>query len=195
MSSVKRSLKLDISTSKRRQFLGVFHTVVGLSACNCEPSRSRERRASGLRTTTTAAARCSRKSTYAGCCRDVYLMACSIVPGPRSKLKSSAQRAVRARVCETYPLLAPHIDAIIPKKEQLDVVKLSAARPLHLSKGVSLTACRRPGPTAQRSTPSTASPCSTSTWTTCRFHTCALRTSTRPASRRYESTAGPCASC
>jgi len=44
--------------------------------------------------------------------------------GPRTKLKSSAQRAVRAKVCEAFPLLAPSIDAIIPKKEQLDVVKL-----------------------------------------------------------------------
>lgn len=50
--------------------------------------------------------------------------------GPRTKLKSSAQRAVRAKVCEAFPLLAPSIDAIIPKKEQLDVVKLySAASP------------------------------------------------------------------
>ena len=47
-----------------------------------------------------------------------------MTPGPRTKLKSSAQRAVRAKVTETYPRLEPHIDAIIPKKEQLDVVKL-----------------------------------------------------------------------
>lgn len=47
-----------------------------------------------------------------------------ITPGPRTKLKSSAQRGIRTKVSETYPLLAPHIDAIIPKKEQLDVIKL-----------------------------------------------------------------------
>lgn len=42
----------------------------------------------------------------------------------KSKLKSSAQRAIRSKVLETYPALAPHIDAILPKKEQLDTVKL-----------------------------------------------------------------------
>lgn len=47
-----------------------------------------------------------------------------IAPGSRSKVKSSAQRAIRARVVETYPLLAPHIDELIPKKAQLDLIKL-----------------------------------------------------------------------
>lgn len=46
------------------------------------------------------------------------------MPGPRTKVKSSAQRAIRTKFSETYPALAPHIDAIIPKKEQLDVIKL-----------------------------------------------------------------------
>ncbi|TKA62636.1 hypothetical protein B0A49_06483 [Cryomyces minteri] len=45
-------------------------------------------------------------------------------PGAKSKVKSSVQRAIRAKVVETYPLLEPHIDEIIPKKEQLDLVKL-----------------------------------------------------------------------
>ncbi|QIX01851.1 hypothetical protein AMS68_007368 [Peltaster fructicola] len=45
-------------------------------------------------------------------------------PGAKSKVKSSAQRAVRAKVLETYPLLEPHIDEILPKKEQLDLVKI-----------------------------------------------------------------------
>nr|OQO29881.1 hypothetical protein B0A51_02333 [Rachicladosporium sp. CCFEE 5018] len=45
-------------------------------------------------------------------------------PGAKSKVKSSAQRAVRAKVLETYPLLEPHIDEILPKKEHLDLVKI-----------------------------------------------------------------------
>ncbi|KAI9674822.1 MAG: translation machinery-associated protein 20 [Caeruleum heppii] len=44
--------------------------------------------------------------------------------GARSKVKSSVQRGIRAKVIETYPLLAPHIDEIIPKKSQLDLLKL-----------------------------------------------------------------------
>ncbi|KAF2717570.1 hypothetical protein K431DRAFT_276656 [Polychaeton citri CBS 116435] len=45
-------------------------------------------------------------------------------PGAKSKLKSSAQRAVRAKVLETYPALEPVIDEVLPKKEQLDIVKI-----------------------------------------------------------------------
>ncbi|KAF2484431.1 hypothetical protein BDY17DRAFT_323283 [Neohortaea acidophila] len=47
-----------------------------------------------------------------------------VSPGAKSKVKSSAQRAIRAKVLETYPLLAPYIDDILPKKEQLDLVKV-----------------------------------------------------------------------
>lgn len=47
-----------------------------------------------------------------------------MTPGPRTKLKSSAQRAIRAKVCDTYPELEPYIDTIVPKKAQLDVIKL-----------------------------------------------------------------------
>lgn len=50
--------------------------------------------------------------------------ASSISPGAKSKVKSSVQRAIRQKVVETYPRLAPHIDEIIPKKSQLDLVKL-----------------------------------------------------------------------
>ncbi|TKA64243.1 hypothetical protein B0A55_11735 [Friedmanniomyces simplex] len=46
------------------------------------------------------------------------------VPGSRSKVKSSAQRAIRAKVLETYPKLEPHLDDILPKKEQLDLLKI-----------------------------------------------------------------------
>ncbi|KAF6220865.1 hypothetical protein HO133_002545 [Letharia lupina] len=48
----------------------------------------------------------------------------NISAGAKSKVKSSVQRAIRTKVCETYPLLAPHIDEIIPKKSQLDLLKL-----------------------------------------------------------------------
>lgn len=44
--------------------------------------------------------------------------------GQKSKVKSSAQRGVRAKVLETYPGLEPYIDDIMPKKEQLDLVKI-----------------------------------------------------------------------
>ncbi|KAF2272542.1 uncharacterized protein EI97DRAFT_425992 [Westerdykella ornata] len=47
-----------------------------------------------------------------------------ITPGAKSKVKSSAQRAIRAKVLEQYPLLEPYIDDILPKKDQLDLVKL-----------------------------------------------------------------------
>ncbi|ORY02359.1 hypothetical protein BCR34DRAFT_574185 [Clohesyomyces aquaticus] len=45
-------------------------------------------------------------------------------PGAKSKVKSSAQRAIRAKVLEEYPKLEPYIEEIMPKKEQLDLVKL-----------------------------------------------------------------------
>jgi malignant T-cell-amplified sequence len=48
----------------------------------------------------------------------------SITAGQKSKVKSSVQRAIRTKVVETYPLLAPYIDEILPKKEQLDLIKL-----------------------------------------------------------------------
>ena len=47
-----------------------------------------------------------------------------MVPGQKTKLKSSAQRGIRTKLIETYPQLEPHIDTIVPKKEQLDVMKL-----------------------------------------------------------------------
>ncbi|KAK5194554.1 translation machinery-associated protein 20 [Exophiala xenobiotica] len=48
----------------------------------------------------------------------------SLVAGAKSKVKSSVQRGIRAKVLETYPKLEPHIDEIMPKKSQLDLVKL-----------------------------------------------------------------------
>ena len=39
-------------------------------------------------------------------------------------MKSSAQRAIRSKVLEEYPKLEPYIEDIMPKKEQLDLIKL-----------------------------------------------------------------------
>ncbi|KAF1841141.1 uncharacterized protein K460DRAFT_380860 [Cucurbitaria berberidis CBS 394.84] len=47
-----------------------------------------------------------------------------ITSGAKSKVKSSAQRAIRSKVLESYPKLEPYIEDILPKKEQLDLVKL-----------------------------------------------------------------------
>ncbi|KAF2108470.1 PUA domain-containing protein [Lophiotrema nucula] len=47
-----------------------------------------------------------------------------ITPGPKTKVKSSAQRGIRQKVLDQYPQLEPYIDDIMPKKEQLDLVKL-----------------------------------------------------------------------
>ncbi|KAB8068971.1 hypothetical protein BDV29DRAFT_161884 [Aspergillus leporis] len=47
-----------------------------------------------------------------------------IPPSTRSKVKSSVQRGLRQRFLETYPGFEPYIDEILPKKAQLDAVKL-----------------------------------------------------------------------
>ncbi|KAK2755888.1 translation machinery-associated protein 20 [Arachnomyces sp. PD_36] len=47
-----------------------------------------------------------------------------IQPGSRSKVKSSAQRGLRAKFVETYPGFEPYIDEIMPKKSQLEAMKL-----------------------------------------------------------------------
>jgi malignant T-cell-amplified sequence len=47
-----------------------------------------------------------------------------LTAGSKSKVKSSIQRTLRAKLLETYPLLTPHIEEILPKKSQLDLVKL-----------------------------------------------------------------------
>ena len=44
--------------------------------------------------------------------------------GAKTKVKSSVQRGIRTKITETYPLLEPHIEEIIPKKSQLDLLKL-----------------------------------------------------------------------
>ncbi|KAI9738572.1 MAG: translation machinery-associated protein 20 [Cirrosporium novae-zelandiae] len=47
-----------------------------------------------------------------------------ITAGAKSKVKSSVARGIRSKVLDTYPQLAEHIEEIIPKKSQLDLVKL-----------------------------------------------------------------------
>ncbi|MCJ1308116.1 translation machinery-associated protein 20 [Agyrium rufum] len=47
-----------------------------------------------------------------------------ISAGAKSKVKSSAQRAIRTKITDTYPLLAPVMDELMPKKSQLDLLKL-----------------------------------------------------------------------
>ncbi|RPA99403.1 hypothetical protein L873DRAFT_1843687 [Choiromyces venosus 120613-1] len=41
----------------------------------------------------------------------------------KTKLKSSIQRNLRAKLVEQFPLLGPHIDEILPKKSQLSLLK------------------------------------------------------------------------
>lgn len=47
-----------------------------------------------------------------------------IHPGAPTKVKSSVQRGLRSKFVETYPGFEPYIDEIIPKKAQLESVKL-----------------------------------------------------------------------
>ncbi|KAL5358267.1 GTP-binding protein YchF [Aspergillus floccosus] len=47
-----------------------------------------------------------------------------IPPSNRSKVKSSVQRGIRQRFLDTYPGFEPYIDEVLPKKAQLDAVKL-----------------------------------------------------------------------
>lgn len=61
-----------------------------------------------------------------------------ISPGSKSKVKSSVQRAIRAQICTTYPLLTPYIDEVIPKKEQLDAMKIPERVTLYLISGTPL---------------------------------------------------------
>ena len=68
--------------------------------------------------------RCSRKSERHQTIPGPHLTVGSLSAGAKSKVKSSVQRAIRNNVLETYPLLEPYIDDILPKKSQLDLVKL-----------------------------------------------------------------------
>lgn len=56
----------------------------------------------------------------------------SIQAAPKQKLKSSAQRSLRQSLLSTYPLLAPHIDEILPKKASLASMKLPDRNTLYV---------------------------------------------------------------
>ncbi|ROT41761.1 PUA domain-containing protein [Sodiomyces alkalinus F11] len=58
-----------------------------------------------------------------------------IPPAPKSKLKSSVQRGIRQSILETYPLLARHIEEIIPKKASLEQMKLPDRAALYILDG------------------------------------------------------------
>lgn len=57
----------------------------------------------------------------------------SLAPSARSKVKSSVQRGLRQKFLDTYPGFEPYIDEVLPKKAQLDAVKLLVFLPLLLS--------------------------------------------------------------
>ncbi|CAI4211963.1 unnamed protein product [Parascedosporium putredinis] len=59
-----------------------------------------------------------------------------ITPGTKSKLKSSVQRGIRQSVLTTFPLLTPHIDAVLPKKADLTSIKLPDRAILYAVDGV-----------------------------------------------------------
>ncbi|KAH7131481.1 hypothetical protein B0J13DRAFT_562666 [Dactylonectria estremocensis] len=51
---------------------------------------------------------------------------------PKQKLKSSVQRSLRQSLLDTYPLLTPHIDEILPKKSSLSSMKLPDRNTLYV---------------------------------------------------------------
>ncbi|KAI9899405.1 hypothetical protein N3K66_005866 [Trichothecium roseum] len=53
-------------------------------------------------------------------------------PSPKQKLKSSAQRGLRASLLDSYPLLTPYIDDILPKKASLESMKLPDRNTLYV---------------------------------------------------------------
>ncbi|KAK4227161.1 putative translation machinery-associated protein 20 [Podospora fimiseda] len=61
-----------------------------------------------------------------------------IHPGPKQKLKSSIQRSLRANFVETYPLVTPFIDDIMPKKASLEQMKLPDRVSLYVQDGIPL---------------------------------------------------------
>jgi len=46
------------------------------------------------------------------------------VAGSSSKVKSSVQRGLRSALTTQYPKVEPFLDDILPKKAQLDLVKI-----------------------------------------------------------------------
>ncbi|KFY12168.1 hypothetical protein V492_04051 [Pseudogymnoascus sp. VKM F-4246] len=66
---------------------------------------------------------------------DTKMFKKDISPGSKSKVKSSIQRALRTQLCTIYPLLTPYIDEVVPKKEQLDAMKIPERVTLYLING------------------------------------------------------------
>ncbi|RDA87458.1 hypothetical protein CP532_2785 [Ophiocordyceps camponoti-leonardi (nom. inval.)] len=58
-----------------------------------------------------------------------------ISPSPKQKLKSSVQRTLRQSLQTTYPLLARHMDEILPKKASLESMKLPDRNTLYVLEG------------------------------------------------------------
>ncbi|KAL2159501.1 hypothetical protein VTH06DRAFT_2506 [Thermothelomyces fergusii] len=54
---------------------------------------------------------------------------------PKQKLKSSVQRSIRQSILTTYPLLAPHIDEVLPKKHSLEQIKIPERVSLYVIDG------------------------------------------------------------
>ncbi|CAM1507462.1 Fc.00g071030.m01.CDS01 [Cosmosporella sp. VM-42] len=57
---------------------------------------------------------------------------------PKQKLKSSVQRSLRNSLLETYPLLTPYIDEVMPKKASLASMKLPDRNTLYVLDNVPL---------------------------------------------------------
>ncbi|KAG5989354.1 hypothetical protein E4U52_005646 [Claviceps spartinae] len=55
-----------------------------------------------------------------------------IPPSPKQKLKSSVQRSLRQSFLNSFPLLTPHMDEILPKKASLSSMKLPDRNTLYV---------------------------------------------------------------
>lgn len=66
----------------------------------------------------------------------------------QSQIKSSMQRGIRAKICDSYPYLEESgaIDVILPKKEQMQVAKCQNHIQVAVMRGVPLFFCERDGP-------------------------------------------------
>lgn len=131
------------------------------------------------------------------------LTSSSLTPGAKSKVKSSAQRAIRAKAIETYPRLEPYMDEIMPKKEQIDLVKVYVLSWKELTLNINHQAyILRVQMLTTSSTDLIASPSTSSvpllssgnTWTTLLYPTSPSSTSTLNALTGYESIVAPSAS-
>lgn len=62
----------------------------------------------------------------------MQLTSTRIQGAPKQKLKSSVQRGLRQGLLDTFPLLNPYIDEILPKKASLSSVKLTDRNTLYV---------------------------------------------------------------